>query len=142
MVNNKGYLRILEAVIASVLLLGIVLFINSKGPELSTDVPSQVVESQKYTLEKISLNETLRICISGFSYIGNCLTHSDTSCKDAFIDAITKNVPSGYSFACEICNTPLSCISSSAPPDTSVYTDARFFVDKTIERIVRLYYWR
>ena len=142
MVNKKGYLRILEAMIASVLLLAIVLFINSKTPEIRTDIPLQVLESQRQILEKIYLNNTLRKCIIDFTYVGNCFEHTDNSCKLALNDTVYMDLPLGYDATCEICNTSLSCISSSAPADTSVYTDARFFIDKDTEKIVRIYFWR
>ena len=142
MVNKKGYLRILEAMIASFLLFGVVLFLYSQASAPSVEYPFSVQESQRFILNILSFNITLRNCIVNSTFTGNCFTHSTLSCKNFLNQTITPSIPVGYSAACEICNSSLSCLSSTAPLDTSVFTHTLFLVDGTNEKVLRLYFWR
>ena len=54
--NKKGFLRIIEAVIAIVLILGFILYINYKTPENKLGVPDQVRSSMDAILNQLSLN--------------------------------------------------------------------------------------
>ena len=150
MVNNKGYLRILEAVIAVVLLLGVMLFISTRSSVNDAKTPSNVVESMRIILEKISVNETLRSCIVNFTYVGECRQSSDLfnglNCGVEINKTIFEEVPLGYSYTCEICNQSLSCLTTAQanviPWNKSVFTDTIFLAKEDIEKVVRLYLWR
>lgn len=147
MVNKRGYLRILEALIAIVILFGAVLFINSNVPKVDVSVPSNVHESQGIILEKFSFNGTLRGCVLDVGFEGLCSDNlrdlGGSTCADAFDSVITDDLPIGYSYLCEICSQSLSCIGTSAPINKSVFTSTVFLSDdETNKKVVRLYFWR
>ena len=137
MVNKKGYLRILEAIIAVVLLFGVVLLVLSRQQEVSTGVPSNVLESQRIILERISYDKDLRNCIINAAD-GKC----DVLCATSAA-IISEDLLPGYNYACEICSKSLSCTDLPLPTDKSVFTNTIFFAgDGTNEKVVRLYFWR
>lgn len=150
MVNRKGYLRTLEALISVIALLALLLFIIPKEvPEKET--PDVIKSSHNYFLNTIIYSEKHRDCILGAGLNENCNT---IPCKDCgqisqsvdcsnLIDALleSSNAP-GFETKCLICQTtPLdrSCLLPSELPETDIYVDSALLNKGDNERLVRLF---
>ena len=58
--NKRGWIRIVEAFIAVLLVAGILLFVINKGYIGRRDISQQVYDAQLAVLREIQLNDTLR----------------------------------------------------------------------------------
>ena len=136
--NNKGFLRTLEAVIAIILVLSLILFLTPTKLSGSGEIPGSVVESQKTIVEEISLNETYRKCVldnKGRSCIG-----MDYPCNEVE-NFVRMNTPAGYDYNCEICDSSVSCVENlHVPVDRTVYARDIFIAGRP-SRIFRVYLW-
>ncbi|MFH1592990.1 MAG: hypothetical protein ABIB47_06520 [Candidatus Woesearchaeota archaeon] len=76
--NKKGYIRILEAIFAILLLFGVIIYLTQQTTEKDYSAPSLVESSQRFVLDTISFDTALRYCViegisgSGDSYVGPC----------------------------------------------------------------------
>ncbi len=96
MVNKKGYLRTLEAIIAVILIFSLIIYLNQKSPNLITKKPNIIEESQKIILQQISSNETLKNCALSFdSNSGNNCKHKPSYNQTLNCDYIRSIVISG-----------------------------------------------
>lgn len=105
--NNKGWIRIVEAVIAILMILGFVLVAMSKDFE-KTDISEAVYEKQRFILEVIANNESLREDIIGSGNFANTNNY------------ISKNIPSTWDFVINICGVNMVC-NGGTPQDKEVY---------------------
>ena len=72
--NKRGFLRILEAVIAVVLLLGFIFFITIKSPEVDVGTPVNIKDSMVYVIDQIINENSLRKCMLESDIKGICGT--------------------------------------------------------------------
>jgi hypothetical protein len=105
--NKKAWIRIVEASIASLIVIGVVLIILSRQQTKTKDIYNEIHEKQRYILEIISKNETLRKNV-----IMNEKTPIDIE--------ISKMVPSTWDFSTNICRINEIC-SGEIPYDRDVY---------------------
>lgn len=96
MVNKKGFLRTLEAVVAIIIILALIVYL-APSKKLETEIPSNVKEAKEFILKEILTNKTLRECIN--DNIGDC----KTLCSERLKFFLDKSVPFGYDYGCEIC---------------------------------------
>jgi hypothetical protein len=137
MVNKKGFIRTLEAVIAVVMILGLLFFLIPEQKTPTGEVPAQIKQAQSYILEEISLNSGYRNCITS-AVPGQC----QGGCLDTLNIFITKQAPLGYATACEVCQSSLSCADLQLPIDKSIYTDSIFIAKQaTTSRVLRVYFY-
>lgn len=137
--NKKGFLRTIEAVIAIIIVLGLILFLTPARISDVGEVPGTIEESQKVIVEEVSYNETFRSCI---------LKDKDRSCigmdwpcsqMETFVRS---NIPSGYDFNCEICDSSVSCVQNlKVPVDKTVYARDIFIAGEP-SRVFRVYIWQ
>ena len=139
--NKKAYIRTLEAVIAIILVLAFIFMVTPKTQKISEEVPIDVREAQKFILQEVLNNESLRNCVIILEPPQNC-KQDIFSCKnlDSFIQ---EHIPKGYDYNCEVCSSSASCINLNLPIDRSVYADS-ILITEDIDKIkiVRLYIWR
>lgn len=134
MVDKKGYIRTVEAIIAIVIILIVIFTLIPKKIEKSAKVPSIVEASQNFILKEMTVNETIRECIV-----------NNTECENStiFKSIIEKNVPAGYEVAYKICDTS-NCVTNTSI-DKDVFVND-IFIASTLEtqnpKIVRLWTWR
>jgi len=150
--NNKGFLKTLEAIIAIVILLGFILYIIPSGDEKDISKPFVVKNAQTYILDEIMYNVELRNCVADLSNPGGIcdnLLQGDCADRITGVDGIiNKNIPFGYSVHCEICETSISCsnIASVDAIENNVYIDTRFISkdpsDPQSLKVIRLYMWK
>jgi len=84
MKNKKGFIRIIEAIFAILIIMGAVLIIISKNVQTS-DISEQAYEKQRYILEIIANNEQMR----------EQIINNDTTLANEFI---RKNLPESWNF--------------------------------------------
>ncbi len=136
--NKKGFLRTIEAVIAIIIILGLILFLTPTRVSDVGEVPGTIEEAQKIIIEEISFNETFRDCVlknKGISCIG-----MDWPCSDIEI-FVRGNTPPGYDFNCEICDSSVSCVENlHVPIDQTVYAKDIFIAGEP-SRVFRVYLW-
>lgn len=135
--NNKGFIRTLEAVIAVIIILGIILAVAPEKNKQESATPANVREAQSFILNQIATNNQYRDCIIKTTVEGEC---SIVCIGIANVDTLVRdNVPKQYDYRCEICNSASTC-SGPLPLDKSLYTDSRFIATNPA-RIVRLIFW-
>lgn len=124
MVNNKGYLQTLEAVIALLILLGVILFsISLRGAD-NPSVPEDISLIQNNILGQIQNNQIYRNCVFDELLCGNFVV---------LFDEIPGTVGSNYTIdgALFIKN------------DVDLYVDSVIIVDETnFAKTFTLYLWR
>ena len=153
--NKKGFIRTIEAVIAIVILLGLVLFIFGDKPKEIKKIPEVIEDAQNYIISEFLYNSEFKKCftdliINDADTNGKCdiklssiATLSGKNCRTAVMDFLDKAVPPGYSYECEICKTTRSCSTITFPKEKSVYPKSAFFYTKVNNkeeaRILRIY---
>ncbi len=130
--NKKGFVRTLEAVIAVIIVFGIILVVTPSRPSQDSETPAAIKEAQSFILDRISANEIYRPCIQTAA-AGECSVCPDI---DAFVQ---QNQPKGYDYRCEICNSASTC-SNPLPLDKSLYTDSRLIATNPA-KVLRLVFW-
>ncbi len=147
MVNKRGYLRTVEAVIALVIILAVISVALPRKINMM-DTPTIVKSSQEIIREEILLDDSLKKCIVDAGCAG---------ASQSIGEVIEKNQPIGFDFAFKICDNPASCLCNTdcvkpaiKGPDeisSNVYM-ADVFVSSTINnelsthKVVRFWMWR
>lgn len=137
--NKRGFLRTLEAVIAIIMILGLILYVTPTAQLKVETIPAVVEQSQSLILTEVAINDQYRECI---------LDNKDRSCINmdypcAGIESFIRSVkPIGYEFNCEICSTSIACVDNlKVPVDKTVYTRDTF-VAGSPSKIFRVYMWQ
>ena len=151
MFGRKGFIRTVEAVIAIVILLGLVLAIFGGEEKEIKKTPDIVENALNYISNEFLYNEVFRNCFLKVRFPdknngGKCndMVSSIGACSQSINTFLSSSVPAGYSSHCEICKTTRSC--STLPnlaEDKSVYPKSIFMYaeinDKEEARVVRIY---
>lgn len=142
MVNRKGYIKTLEAVIAIVLILLFLFTVINKPLEKAGGSPPLVKRSQEYILNEILVNDTLRGQIINAD-LTNPGSPSFQDANNSLAGLIQTNIPPGYSYAFLMCDQT-TCVTAPPSIDVDVYFDDVFIStsDGTKNpRLVRLWFW-
>jgi hypothetical protein len=128
--KKKGWLRIMEAVIAILIVFGVVIYVVSKQ-NYTPDRTQEIYEKADYVLEIISKNDTLRQMFIDDQ-------------KDKLEQEISKLMPASWNFStCIVSNILLIC-STPTPRDKEVYVKEVLIVS-TIQKYspkkLRLFIW-
>ncbi|HLD15317.1 MAG TPA: hypothetical protein VJB94_01935 [Candidatus Nanoarchaeia archaeon] len=149
MVNKKGFIRTLEAVVAIILIFSFIFFILPKRAEVENRIPENVQSSQQFILNEILYNSTFRDCIFNYNLQDqagtNCQAISETNPSCDINLFIRKELPFNYDFACEVCNQVATCIGEDVPFDKSVYANSIFLVKDPLAnspKVLRVYVWQ
>jgi hypothetical protein len=141
MVNKKGYIKTLEAVIAIIIIVIISYTLIAQPTETPPDVPSIVKGAQNVIDQTIQLNETIRTYLAKKDLSGG----EKMTVQDHIGGIIDKQVPPGYDYTCLICSKPGECLAEYTPLEKSVYmTDVLIASSEGQQnvRIVRIWFWR
>lgn len=143
MVNKKGFIRTLEAVIAIIIILGIIFYITPTVAEFEEEVPEDVVNAKEFILNQILSNKEYGECILNADPNKICGSALVGECKENLIDnLIEKNIPAGYDHACEVCESSV-CGKAKYPLDKSIYTNSIFIYKKDKNyNVMRIYIWK
>jgi phosphatidylethanolamine-binding protein (PEBP) family uncharacterized protein len=128
--NKRGWLKVLEAVIAIAILIGVLLYImTTSAPK--KDMSTTAYEKEKYILDTISKNDTLR---------------SDIIDSDNYKVNLTieKMIPNTWGYETRICELAEICNGINIPLDKDVYA-AEIVVTSTDNQYtpkkLRLFVW-
>ena len=135
--EKRGFIRTLEAVIAIILIITVILFLKIRSIPPKEQIPENIEQAQEYILSEVSYNSTFRDCLLKGS-TGTC--RSEIGCRKQITDFIEKYKPINYDYACEVCETTLSCLNNNIPHDKSVYADSTFLGSEK-SRVFRIYFW-
>ncbi|MFH0752739.1 MAG: hypothetical protein V1914_04050 [archaeon] len=145
MVNKKGYIRTLEAVIAIVLLLFATYALTPKPLLDPRETPYVIESAQEYIATKVTEDNTIRQNIINYGE-----TPESINLANETLTAVVQNrLPAGYDFSLAICDNP-SCI-TLPELQTSVYmsdvivagqTSLPEVDTRTVIRLVRVWFWR
>jgi len=128
--NKRGWLRIVEAFLAVLIILSAVLIIMSKQ-DVVEDSSDNIAEVQNKILEIISKNDILR---------GEILAED----KTGVIAEISLMLPKNLNFTIGICKVNDACGSEGIPYDKSVYTK-EILITSTLSKYepkkLRLFVW-
>jgi len=139
MVNKKGFLRTIEAVIAVIMILGLILYVTPSKITDIGEIPTVVEQSQNLIVEEIALNKTLRGCIQQIDS-NSCITQK-YACTIQVDGFIKESLPPGYNYGCEVCPSAVSCINvGGLPKDRTVYTRDTFISGRP-QKVFRIYMW-
>jgi Na+-transporting NADH:ubiquinone oxidoreductase subunit NqrC len=130
MKNKKGYIRIIEAVFAILIIMGAVLVLIS-GNLKHSDISKEVYDKQKYILEVISNNEQMR----------NEIVNGQTTLTNQFIE---KSIPKIWGFS--TCVTDIDKVCNNAQKnDKNVYVSETIISSSltsyTISKKLRFFVW-
>lgn len=143
MVNKKGYIKTLEAVVAIIIIVIISYTLIAQPTETPPDVPSIVKGAQNVIDQTIQLNETIRTYLTMEEL--ETKEYEKSIVQEHIKSIIDKQAPPGYDYTCLICSKPGECLAEYTPLDKSVYmTDILIASSKEQQnvRIVRIWFWR
>ena len=133
MKNKKAYIRIIESVIAIMIIMGVVLVILSNQVQ-KVDISEEVYEKQRYIIDVITNNESMRTEIVG----GRTETVNDF---------ISKNLPNTWDFTTNICEVEEVC-NKNTPNDRDIYVSETIISSNLTDypnarsRKLRFFIWR
>ncbi|MFH0936057.1 MAG: hypothetical protein V1815_00060, partial [Candidatus Woesearchaeota archaeon] len=134
MVNKKGYLKTIEAVIAILIILGFIYVITPKNHLPEETTPQNVESSEEFIVTQVLYNSTYR----------DCIVKDDRPCVETLVK---KNTPSGYNYQFEMCDTSTSCLQKlgiTLPIDKSIYSKNVFISQESgliNPKVFRIYMW-
>jgi hypothetical protein len=132
MKNKKAWLRIVEAVLAILIILSTLLIITSKQTT-KTDLSPEISEIQTDILNIINKNTTLR------QYVIETPPN-----KQELTNTINQMLPNTFNFAIEICPIKDICHSTETPTNKQVYAK-EILITTTLEtynpKKLRFFVW-
>ncbi|MCX6711946.1 MAG: hypothetical protein NT139_02835, partial [Candidatus Woesearchaeota archaeon] len=134
MVNKKGYLKTIEAVIAILIILGFIYIITPKQHLPEETTPQSVASAEEFIINQILYNSTYR----------SCIVSDNRPCID---NLVKKNSPSGYNYQFEMCDTSTSCLQElniTLPIDKSIYSKSILVSQEKgliSPKVFRVYMW-
>lgn len=149
MVNKKGFVRTLEAVIAIILIFGFLFYITPKVVEFEEKIPENIANAKEFIMNQILFNKEYGECILAAEGEGSCSEVLTCGRKDEIM-ALFEYIPYGYEWACEICEGSERCLTpyDAIPTDKSVFTNTVFIYNKDFApgeekyNIMRIYIWK
>lgn len=143
MVDKKGFIRTLEAVIAIILILGFIFYITPKVVEFEEKIPEDIANAKEFILNQILSNKEYTECIINAN-VGKECEEALTCDKKNEIIKLMNYIPYGYDYLCEICVGSAQCTSlPDGAEGKSIYTNTIFIYkpDKNYN-IMRIYIWK
>lgn len=122
--NKKGWIRLIEAFMAILLLISVlVIVIDYKQSEIKND-PSTIYPAQEFILRTIELNDSLReeIINSDIPLLSN-----ETNFPSGILEIIDSNIPSNIRCVSKICGVLDYCeLFGEDEVKTNIYTESIF----------------
>ena len=140
MKNKRGWIRIVEAFIAVLLIAGALLFVINKGYIGKTDISEQVYEIQLSVLREIELDNDLRLKILSSAPIDSAGYQVDADIAQRIDD----RVPDYLSCETAICDLEKICWADTVPGDKDIYAQAVAISAQGLEygpRQLKLFCW-
>jgi hypothetical protein len=128
--NKRAWLRIVEAVIAILIVTGAILYIVSNNGT-KKDISATVYERQAQILDLISSNDSLRASVIAGD-------------NNRINGVISLMIPGNWNFTTNICELDNICNSGDTPKDRDVYVTERMItstLDNYSPKKIRLFMW-
>lgn len=129
--SKKGWIRIVEATLAIMLLAGFLMFILA-GQKSSSNIDSYIYNIEKSLLRDISQSDEVRQNI----ILGE---------NDKVEEFIEKNIPANLDFSSRICEIGDVCGCLDCPVNRDVYADSAFIASTLQDykpKQIKLFIWR
>ena len=138
--NKRGWIRIVEAFAAFLLIAGVVLFLINRGYFGGSDISEKVYDFEKGVLRDIELNNAYRQYILGIENVPSTLA------EGAVKDYIDKNKPSNLECSAVVCKLELVCSLDPYPPEAKgdIYAQSVAITATTSDykpRQIKLFCW-
>ena len=134
MVNKKGYIKTLEAVIAIILIATVSFILISQHVERPLEPPLIVQDAMSFINKKIEFDESLR----------SDVIRVRLETKEKIESIINENKPKNYDFTCLICSNSNICFPVATPLEKNIYVSDVFISSsekKQDPKIVRIWFW-
>ena len=119
MVNKKGFIKTLEAIIAVVLLIIFVFSIAAVGIRTSEEPPGNVVDAQNFIFKSILNSESLRSAVL-----------SEPPDSNGEVDKLVLDTkPVGYVYKIQFCDINECLPPEGLPEDRTIYVSSVYVVD-------------
>lgn len=144
MVNKKGYIKTLEAVIAIIIIVIVSYTLIPRSEETPPEVPLILKGVQNIIGQSIQSNETIRNLTTIEEKLED-LPYPD--CRDmlkGIKGIIDKYAPLGYDYTCAVCSNPGTCLACT-PIEKNVYMTDIFVASwekQQNPKIVRVWFWK
>ncbi len=123
--NKKGWIRIVEAFVAVLLLTGVILIVLSQEYIERTDISGKVYDDQLAILRDIQNNDSLRADILSLedTQLPTALINKipDSNFPQKVADKIIQKTPGYLDCDAKICGISADCLLEN-PPETDIYT--------------------
>lgn len=137
MVNKKGYIKTLEAVIAIIMIIVISFTLVSQRIENQPEPPLKLQSAMKFINEKIELNDSLRKGIVD-------MQHGLRINIDSILSSlVNENKPRDYDFTCRLCSN-ITCFPERFPLEKNIYVSDLLITSsekKQQPHIIRMWFW-
>jgi hypothetical protein len=141
--NKKGWIEIVEAFMAVLLVAGVLLVILNKSSLTNTDLSNQVYTVQLSILREIETNSTFRKEIVTPADSSLPIAWASSSFPDDIKNRITLRTPTYLNCVGQICDVSDKCTLSS-PPTKDIYAQEVTItatLDKLEYRKMKLFCW-
>lgn len=144
MVNKKGYIKTLEAVIAIVIIVTIGYILTPRPTEPTPEVPPIVKGVQKIITSSIQFSETFRNILTKAKELPSPGSDDGLTLIKGVNETIAKNSPLGYDYTCAICSNPGRCLVDYLPLEKSIYVTDVIIAsgEEQNPKIVRIWFWK
>jgi len=115
--NKRGWIRIVEAFIAVLLIAGVLLFVINKGYIGKSDISDQVYDIQLSVLREIELDNSLRVSVLQYN------ESRGDSLPSGITTKVNQRKPDYLTCSAKICDLDVIC-SLDQYIDTDVYAQA------------------
>jgi hypothetical protein len=147
MKNKKGFIKTLEAVLAIIILLSLILTLTPKT-EINTSKPNSLQQAHNIMFSEISQNISFRECIIDLTdnkeinnppdfTNGNPLTDQCLTPINTFLETYR---PHGFIYLAEVCDKSASCLVGDLPIDKQIYSESIMLASET-SKVFRIYFW-
>jgi len=120
--NKKGWIKIVEAFTAILLIVGVVLVVISDEPAINLDLHSEIYESQLIALRDIQINSAMRQAVLDASGT-DCPQEVMTRMNYFLLDYLTCEAKiCGMESSCELDNPPEKTVHAQSVAITSTAT--------------------
>lgn len=144
MVNKKGYIKTLEAVIAIIMIITVSYTLIPRSVEKPPEPPLIVQDAMKFTNQKVETDEYTREKIVPYEGTTNTWDPDEENPFDRLTSLVNESMPIAlYDFSCAACSSPSLCIINT-PLTRNVYTTDVFIASGGGEqnpKLVRVWLW-
>lgn len=143
--EKRGWIRIVESIMAILLIAAVVLIAIRYSQTGSSDISSNVYETESAMINQVQVNQTLRNEIVGIPALTLPILWSQfVSVAPNTENEINQTTPSYLECQGQICSTSDSCLLKN-PPDKTVYSESVLITANLTEynpKVLKIFCWQ